>query len=181
MIREKHTECKQIMGNDMKLPGLPTARAKRVEKNEIEEFDNKTAQRPEVVIVDRTKLGVKDGYPNFVRSELQVFYYQAMYEQIVSNSTILKSVDSYGLGMLAINLALIDECNLSIETTGMNNEYQGDRKMVLKRNPALDVLKDAQAAVRFYLKEFNMTPASRSKILSPGGPMGKQDDGFDEI
>jgi len=169
------------MENDMKLPGLPATRAKQVEKNKIRQFEDETAQSSEVLIVDRTKLSVKDGYPNFVRTKKQIDYYQEMYETIVCNGTILKSVDLYGLGILAINLALIDECNLSIFNDGLNMEYKGDRKMISKRNPALDVLKDAQTAVRFYLKEFNMTPASRSRILDPSGPMGKQDDGFEEI
>jgi hypothetical protein len=135
----------------------------------------------ERAIVDRAGFGIKDGWPNFIITELQIFYYQSMYEQIKENGTVIQTVDSYGLGMLAFNMALVDDCNYSIANDGMSMEYKGDRKMVLKRNPALDVLKDAQAAVRFYLKEFKMTPNSRGKILGDGIPSGGDDDGFDKV
>ena len=159
----------------MELPALPAL--PRVTEQYAEEYDE-TEERYARTITDRTKFGIRDAYPNFIITELQVFYYQSMYDQIKDNGTVMQSVDTYGLGMLAFNMALVDDCNYSIANKGMNMEYQGDRKMVLKRNPALDVLKDAQAAVRFYLKEFKMTPTSRGKVLSAGN---NSDDGFDEV
>ena len=143
--------------------------------------DGYTTEKPKTVINDRSSLEIREAYPNFVRSTLQVYYYQTMFDQIKDNGTVIQKVDNYALGMLAVNLALIDECNNSIEEKGMNMEYQGDRKMVLKRNPALDVLKDAQAAVRFYLAQFNMTPKSRDKILGTGAPPMDSDDGFEDV
>jgi hypothetical protein len=156
-------------------PALPTLHG--VTEQYTDECDG-TEEKYARAIVDRTKFGIRDGYPNFIITELQIFYYQSMYDQIKDNGTVIQSVDTYGLGMLAFNMALVDDCNCSIANNGMNMEYQGDRKMVLKRNPALDVLKDAQAAVRFYLKEFKMTPTSRGKVLSGGN---NSDDGFDDV
>jgi len=158
--------------NFIKKPLSPSQAKEYAEEHE------ETEDRYARAIVDRTKFGIRDAYPNFIITELQVFYYQSMYDQIKDNGTVMQSVDTYGLGMLAFNMALVDDCNYSIANKGMNMEYQGDRKMVLKRNPALDVLKDAQAAVRFYLKEFKMTPTSRGKILSAGN---NTDDGFDDV
>jgi hypothetical protein len=156
-------------------PALPElSRATEQYADECERTEEKYAR----TIIDRTKFGIRDAYPNFIITELQIFYYQSMYDQIKDNGTVIQSVDTYGLGMLAFNMALVDDCNYSIANNGMNMEYQGDRKMVLKRNPALDVLKDAQAAVRFYLKEFKMTPTSRGKVLSAGN---NSDDGFDDV
>jgi|TARA_R110000744_G_scaffold331953_1_gene437379 hypothetical protein len=159
----------------MELPALP--RLPKVTERYDEEHDE-VEEKYVRTIVDRTKFGIRDAYPNFIITELQVFYYQSMYDQIKDNGTVVTSVDTYGLGMLAFNMALVDDCNYSIANKGMNMEYQGDRKMVLKRNPALDVLKDAQAAVRFYLKEFKMTPTSRGNVLSVSN---NSDDGFDEV
>lgn len=163
--------------NEMKLPQLPGNKAQTVEyADECEEIELKYPRQ----IIDRTKFGIKDAYPNFIITELQIFYYKSMYEQIKHNGTVMQNVDAYGLGMLAFNMALVDDCNYSIANHGMNMEYRGDRKMVLKRNPALDVLKDAQAAIRFYLKEFKMTPGSRGVTLNPT-PAGGSSDGFDEV
>lgn len=122
--------------------------------------------------------------PDFVRSELQLRYYREMYHKIDQNGTPTKSVDVYALGMLAINLALIDECLLEISNDGMSVKHQGDRKEVTKKNPAIDLMDKAQAAVRFYLKEFKMTPSSRGKIL--GNDLGNgnginTNDGWNDV
>lgn len=130
---------------------------------------------------DPTKKTMRNAWPEFIITELQVNYYQQMYDKIEDNGTPMQNTDTYALGMLALNMALVDECNESIQMLGMNMEYRGDRKMVLKRNPALDILKDAQAAVRFYLKEFKMTPTSRGRQLGDGNKPGNQNDGFNEV
>lgn len=165
------------------LPKLPEIKkippAKAVKDEYTEEWELKE-QKPDIPINDRTKLAIREAYPNFITSKLEIFYYQAMYDQIKKNGETMQSVDTYALGMLALNLSLVNECNVSIQEKGMNMEYQGDRKMVLKRNPALDVLKDAQAAVRFYLQQFNMTPKSRGLVLTPGAGLD-DDDGFGEV
>lgn len=130
---------------------------------------------------DPHKQNIRNSWPEFIVTELQVNYYQQMYDKIEDNGTPIQDTDIYALGMLALNMALVDQCNESIQISGMNMEYRGDRKMVLKRNPALDILKDAQAAVRFYLKEFKMTPNSRGKQLGDGNKPGSQSDGFDKV
>ena len=161
----------------MKSIGLPPLPGRTVEyTEELEENELKYPRQ----IVDRTKFGIRDAFPNFIITELQIFYYQSMYDQIKQNGTVMQNVDAYGLGMLAFNMALVDDCNYSIANDGMSMEYRGDRKMVMKRNPALDVLKDAQTAVRFYLQQFCMTPGSRGKTLNTG--TGNDDsDGFGEV
>ena len=123
------------------------------------------------------KLG---NYPDFIRTDLQRQYYNGMYDKIKSNGTVMTGVDSYALGMLSFNLALVDECAWSIDREGLTLEVQGDRNVITKKNPALEVLKDAQSAVRFYLKEFGMTPNSRGKELNPQAN-NESNDGFDKV
>lgn len=161
---------------------MPAVKRKVAKVNEYDHDWDETEEKVPRIIIDRTKFGTRDAFPNFILTDLQIHYYQTMYDQIMKNGTMVENVDTNALGMLALNLALVDECTFSIEEDGMSMEYKGDRKMVLKRNPALDVLKDAQAAVRFYLKEFKMTPGSRGKSLDMGGgKTGASDDGFDDI
>lgn len=124
---------------------------------------------------------IRDNPPDFIRTEREHHYYVSMYDRIKDNGTVMQTADTYGLGMLAMNLALIDEATHSINKEGMSVTYQGDRKEVTKRNPALDVLKDAQGAVRFYLKEFKMTPNSRGKQLGDGAGGQGESDGFDQV
>lgn len=159
--------------NNGKLYGLPS---NPPEMPEYEEEQSDVDDMPD--IVDRTGNDLRRAYPNFIKNDLEIHYYETMHDQIALNGTLMLSTDANALGMLAFNLALIDRCNWSISKKGMNMEYRGDRKMVLKRNPALDVLKDAQAAVRFYMKEFKMTPGSRGNNsgITPPGTMGSFDD-----
>lgn len=132
-------------------------------------------------IVDRTKFGLREAYPNFIKDTVEIHYYETMHDQIKANGTLMQTSDANALGMLAFNLALIDKCNFSIATKGMNMMVPGDRKRIMKRNPALDVLKDAQAAVRFYLKEFKMTPGSRGNHGGNGGVQTSTEDNFDDV
>ena len=117
--------------------------------------------------------------PKFIQSSLEKRYYKGLLNKIRDNGNIMQVVDAYGLGMLAMNLALVDGCRADIRERGIDITVQGDRNVVTKKNSSVDVLKDAQAAVRFYLKEFNMTPSSRRLgIDSVARPI---DDGFDLV
>ena len=57
-----------------------------------------------------------------------------------------------------------------------------ERHMIAKANPAITALKDAQANIRFYLKEFQMTPQSRGKGFNLSGTgSSNKDDGFGDV
>jgi len=85
---------------------------------------------------------------------------------------------------MAINYAAIDMAQHEIDMNGIMMDVQGsERHMIAKANPAINVLKDAQANIRFYIKEFQMSPQSRGKgfNLSGGSGVRPQDDGFDAV
>ena len=83
------------------------------------------------------------------------------------------------MGTLAINLALIDECMISLDTIGAIIESDTEKGTTRKANPCLQLLRDAQLAVRAYFKEFQMSPNSRSNSLVI--PIALVDDGWDDV
>lgn len=117
--------------------------------------------------------------PKFLQTALEKRYYRAVVNKIRDNGQIMQVVDCYGIGMLALNLALVEECRKDIRKRGVDVTVQGDRNIVTKKNSSLEVLKDAQSAIKYYLKEFNMTPASRGKGFETGVKI--EDDGFDLV
>ena len=121
--------------------------------------------------------------PPFVRTTEALGYYHDILGRLVENDVPLKSQDSFGIGTMAINYAAIDAAQESIEEYGMMMDVQGgDRHMIAKVNPAVNVLKDAQANVRFYIKEFQMSPQSRGKGFNLSGSGSTNvDDGFGEV
>ena len=130
-------------------------------------------------VKDNSKDVMVFNMPDFLRSNMQKKYYHSMYSKIKDSGLVTDSRDVYALGMLAVNLALVDEATDDLEKNGFHLQVQGDRNVITKKNPALDVLKDAQSNVRAYLREFKMTPATRAKQLDSGNPAGH--DGFDDL
>lgn len=142
---------------------------------------------PNIVGLNSTKveetieiLSVMGNYPDFVRTDAQKHYFNVMFAKIKANGTVLNSADKFALGMLALNMALVDSAMQSIDDEGYDKEVQGDRNMIVKKNPACERLDKAQAQVNFYLKEFGMTPNSRPKELTPTDNSGASD-GFDKV
>lgn len=135
---------------------------------------------PIMPVKDNSKDIMMFHMPDFLRTKLQKYYYHSMYSKIKDSGLVTDSRDVYALGMLAVNLALVDEATEDLQNNGFHLRVQGDRNMISKKNPALDVLKDAQSNVRAYLREFKMTPATRAKQLDTGnGNSGH--DGFDDL
>ncbi len=127
---------------------------------------------------------IQDNPPPFVRSDEALSYYHEILSKLVDNDVPLRSQDSYAIGSMAINYAAIDMAQHDIDTNGIMMDVQGsERHMIAKANPAINVLKDAQANIRFYIKEFQMSPQSRGKgfNLSGGSGVRPQDDGFDAV
>lgn len=164
--------------NDSKAYTLPPISPKAPQKFEEEE-DYIYEELPDMD--DRLHKASGLNYPNFIRDDLEIKYFDQSYNRIKENGTIILSTDFDSLGMLAYNLSLVDKCNFAIARQGMNILVPGDRKRIMKRNPALDVLKDAQAAVRFWSKEFKMTPNSRGNQGGLGGIKSGTVDNFDDI
>lgn len=123
-------------------------------------------------------MSLRDAYPAFVIGERAIFYYQSVYDQLVSNEVIMQSQDCYALGVLALNLSLVEQATNDISKNGMSITMQGDRNEVTKANPAINVLKESQAQVKHYFKEFRMSPGSRGKELVISKT---ESDGFDDI
>jgi len=104
---------------------------------------------------------LKDNPPDFLSSDSQLSYYGQLIDRLDENGVALKTQDIFSLGTLALNLALLDECSASIAEHGMIMHVRGDRGMITKTNPAVVMQKEAQTAIRFYFKEFQMSPSSR--------------------
>ncbi len=109
--------------------------------------------------------------PEFIRSDEELFYYEAIYSDLVEAKTPLQYKDRTTIGMLASNLAQYDMANDDISENGFTITYQGDRKEITKINPAVAVLKETKSEIRQYLNMFGMSPNSRTNGLSIGGQL----------
>ena len=119
--------------------------------------------------------------PEFVNTERSQYWYKYAYHKIKEHGTPVEKVDTLALGRLACNLMLVEKCEESINTDGIQVAVSGDRgHIVHKKNPALDLLNRAESLVKQYFKEFKMTPQSRGRQLSTGEG-SDLDDGFDDI
>lgn len=123
-----------------------------------------------------------DNPPEMLRTTEQITYFIWVVELLTDNGVAIKAQDAPSLATFAINLALLDECAESIASEGMMLRVEGDRGIVSKMNPAVAMQKEAQTALRFYFKEFQMSPTSRG---SSGGdfhlPKKGASDGFDQL
>ena len=121
--------------------------------------------------------------PVMLRSDEQISYYLWIITLCEENDVAIRAQDAPALAAFAINLSLLDECAASIAKEGMMMmDMQGDRNKISKVNPAIALQKEAQTALRFYFKEFQMSPTSRggnSGLQLP--PKGDKGDGFDKL
>ena len=129
---------------------------------------------------------LKDNPPRFIRTHDQIEYYVEVIDLFVDNGIPIRDQDIFAIGTLALNLALLDECSVSISEDGMMMETQGDRNIVTKVNPAVAMQKEAQGALRYYFDRFLMTPSARKASALTGAgndqPKGKKDaDGINSI
>ena len=130
---------------------------------------------------------LKENIPMLVRSAEQIHYYLWIVDTCTDNGVPIKVQDAMTISAFAINLALLDQCATSIADDGMMMEMRGDRGThnIGKVNPAVALQKEAQTALRFYFKEFQMSPNSRGSSLTvippTGGAGKKQNDGFDKV
>lgn len=112
---------------------------------------------------------IRDNPPDFLRSDEELHYYRTIYDDLIRNKTPLQFKDRTTIGMLASNLAQFDQANDDISENGFTITYQGDRKEITKINPAVGVLKECKSEIRQYLKEFGMSPSSRTSSFSLNG------------
>ena len=127
---------------------------------------------------------LKDDIPQLIRSAEQLYYYIWIVDACTDNGVPIKAQDAMAIATFAINLALLDECAESISKDGMMMKMQGDRGThnIGKVNPAVALQKEAQTALRFYFKEFQMSPSSRGNNGTHiPNPRSGKDDGFDDV
>lgn len=114
--------------------------------------------------------------PRFIRSEEQYNYYCEVVRLLTDAKVAIRDQDVFAIGMLALNLALMDECATSITDEGMMLKTDGSRATVSKVNPAVAMQKEAQTALRFYFDRFQMSPSSRGNSIGAGlNPKSKED------
>ncbi|MGB0938906.1 MAG: P27 family phage terminase small subunit [Colwellia sp.] len=117
---------------------------------------------------------LKNNPPAFLRTEQQLDYYNQVIDLLVDSKVPIREQDSFAIGTMALNLALLDECAESIADHGMMMNLNNGRGGVAKVNPAVAMQKEAQTALRFYYPQFQMSPNSRGNNLGAGlGQKGK--------
>ena len=123
-----------------------------------------------------------DNIPQLISSPEQLYYYDWIVNSCTTNKVAIRAQDAMSIATFAINLALLDKCAESIATDGMMMEMRGDRGThnIGKVNPAVALQKEAQTALRFYFKEFQMSPSSRGSSLTTPPRVG-EGDGFDDL
>lgn len=121
--------------------------------------------------------------PLFVRTPEQKKYFKAVLAELNANNIELKTIDTFALGTLAINLALIDESMISLAEDGAIMESATEKGITRKANPCLGLLRDAQLAVRAFYKEFQMSPSSRASngYNLPSSPLSVNPNGIGSI
>lgn len=119
---------------------------------------------------------LKNNPPAFLRSNEQLTYYFDLIDTMVLAKTPIRDQDSYAIGLMALNLCLMDDCATTLEEDGMMMRVSGDRGIVSKINPAVSLQKDAQTALRYYFDRFQMSPSSRGNSIGGGlQPKSKED------
>ena len=119
--------------------------------------------------------------PKFISTTIERRYWRQLLLDLKQKGVDVSQLDGYALGLLACNLSTIEECRADINERGTHIQMAGDRgHMVSKRNPSLELLKEAQQQVKFYLSQFHMTPSSRGKVLI-AGVFQDDGDGWDEV
>lgn len=114
---------------------------------------------------------IRDLPPSFIRTEDELKYYHELYDILIKNGQAIEERDKFGLGMLAFNYAQVDTLSLEL-VNGVHLQVQGDRQIVSKKNPAIDAMEKVQQQIKFWSKEFRMTPNSRGKTLTGSIPNG---------
>lgn len=101
---------------------------------------------------------------------------------------VLTEADALALERLCDCYAEILDCRRLIERDGRTyssvstGKKEGDEPAVLvKANPAVAMLADADRRFKGYLVEFGLTPAARSKVEVKGGDGDKQEDPLQEF
>ena len=121
---------------------------------------------------------LKKNPPSFLRTQDQFTYYIQVIDLLVLAQVPIRDQDSFAIGTLALNLALLDECAESIDTDGMMMNVNNGRGGVQKVNPAVAMQKEAQTALRYYYDRFQMSPSSRGNSIGAGlQPKPKDDKG----
>lgn len=123
---------------------------------------------------------LKENIPRLITSDEQLHYYNWIVDTCYNEDVAIKDQDAMAIATFAINLALLDECASSIAQDGMMMNVQGDRHEITKVNPAVAMQKEAQTALRFYFKEFHMSPSSRGNN-SINVPSPKNKSGLDRL
>ncbi len=78
---------------------------------------------------------------------------------------VLTEADAFALERLCDCYTEILECREEVEARGRIYEsVKGEGEVLMKANPAVAMLADADRRFKSYLIEFGLTPAARSKV-----------------
>lgn len=80
---------------------------------------------------------------------------------------VLTEADGAALGNLCLDMAVLEQAQTSLQKTGLL--LRTPRSGMVHQNPLLAVISAASERVSRGLREFGMTPSSRSRIVVPPG------------
>ena len=109
-----------------------------------------------------------------------VLKYRELYDDITSNGVKLSYHHRHALGELAIMVVEMNHLRQVLLEQGDMMEVQGDRNLIMKKNPARETLEKIRPALFRMYKEFGMTPSTSSKQHGPENK-GENTDGFNDI
>lgn len=124
--------------------------------------------------------GIRQNPPDSVKEFDQIQMYKVLYDDITENGVLLQYHDRHSLGELAVMLCEMNDLRADLRKNGEWCECQGDRNMVMKKNPARDALEKIRPQSFRLMKEFKMTPNSRGKQVGVIEDRNT-DDGFGNI
>lgn len=104
---------------------------------------------------------IRDNPPDEISSFDELQQYLVLYDDISNAGVLLEYQDRHALAELALCMVDMRQLRKDLKENGDWIETQGDRNMVMKKNPARQALEKLQSNVFRLYVAFKITPNSR--------------------
>jgi len=126
--------------------------------------------------------GIRENPPMSIVSFEDCDTYVTLYDDITLNGVSLEYVDRHALAELALALVEMNRLRKDLIAKGEAMEVQGDKHVVVKRNPSREAIQKLYTVSMKLFAEFKMTPASRGRNFTGKGQSPQTvGDGFSEV
>ena len=110
--------------------------------------------------------------PGHLSEEVRVIYYD--FAKIINEMQVLTLADKAGLMALAETYKERIRAQAVIDKQGLTLKEKKEWGWVYYKNPMVPILQDADRRLRFWLCEFGLTPASRTRVKLNARDKGKE-------